>query len=155
LFWGGSPEKYVRLIKTAYKAIKAADPNVMVVDSGFVSSTLGLCIAQDYLEADLKSKEEVTELAIRYYSEETGRIKIRSAADLEKALGNPKLGEQCQRITYMLENMAGSVDAVNFHFYEEYGSLPVVVEWLQMKTRAGYSPLVTNELACERRICLR
>jgi hypothetical protein len=148
LFWGGSPEEYVRLIKTAYKAIKAADPNVIVVDSGFVSSTLGLCISQDYLATGLKTQEEVTEIATRYYSEETGRIKIRSFEDLERALNNPRLDEQCQRITYILENMAGSVDAVNFHFYEEYGALPVVLNWLDQKTRAaGYSPsFVTNEI---------
>jgi len=148
LFWGGSAEDYVRLLRTAYKAIKAADPQVTVVDSGFVSAALGLCIADDYLKNGLRTEDEALQFITDYYSEETGRTAIRTIAQLEQALSQSKIQEQCQRISYMLDNMANAVDAVNFHFYEDYRALPAVVEWLRLRTStAGYNPaIVSNEM---------
>ena len=148
IFWGGTANEYVRLIKTAYKAIKAADPAVTVVDSGFVSIVLGLCIADDYLKSNLMTKEEVESFAVAYYSTETAKIQIRSTSDLYQALNFPRIQEQCQRITYMIDNMDGAVDALNFHFYEDYRTMHFITDWIRYRTdRAGYSPgLVTNEL---------
>lgn len=148
LFWGGTSEEYVRLIKTAYKAIKSADPNVTVADSGFVSNVWGLCIADDYLKTGLLPREVVVEMMIAYYSSETSNLRIQSAADLDQALGDARIQEQCRRVNVMLGNMAGSVDAINFHFYEDYRVMHFVVDWIRLRTqRAGYSPgVITHEI---------
>ncbi len=147
-FWGGSADDYVRLIKTAYKAIKAADPHVIVADSGFVSDALGLAIAGDYLSNGLKSQDWVTQFAEAYYDVPSMPVYIDSFSDLQIALANPTVSEQNRRIYTMLDNMGGSVDAVNFHFYQNEQVLPEVVAWLRSRTfRAGYTPQVlTNEI---------
>ena len=147
-FWGGTAEEYVRLLKTGYAAIKAADPAVTVVDSGFVSEALGLCIAGDRIETGQWSLDEAVEFAQLYYSAQTGRIRVRSRADLDGALNQAQAKEQCRRIRVMLEGETGSVDAINFHFYEDYRALPAVVAWLRETTsRLGYrTVLVTNEM---------
>jgi hypothetical protein len=147
-FWGGTAEEYVRLIRTAYKAIKAADPDVVVVDSGFVSNLWGLCIADDDLQSALKSRDEVVQFAIDYYRAETARIQIRSEADLMRMLAEDSVQEQCRRARYILQGMAGSVDAISFHFYEDYRVMPFVVDWIRYRTQlAGYAPsVITNEM---------
>lgn len=147
-FWGGTAEEYVRLLKTAYAAIKAADPDVTVVDSGFVSEALGLCLVSDRLEFGQWTMDQAVEFAQLYYSAATGRVQVRSTADLTAALSQARAKEQCRRIRVMLEGEAGSVDAINFHFYEDYRALPAVVTWLKDVTaRMGYTPaLVTNEM---------
>jgi hypothetical protein len=148
IFWGGTAEEYVRLIRTAYKAIKEADPQVVVVDSGFVSNLWGLCIADDALRAGTRPREEVVQAALEYYRADTNRIRIQSEADLLRLLAQERVQEQCRRARSILLGMAGSVDAVNFHFYEDYRVMPSVVAWIRQQTElAGYTPgVVTNEL---------
>lgn len=150
LFWGGTAEDYVRLAKTAYKAIKAADPSVRVVDSGAVSTLWGFCMVDDYLQSGAMSRDQALRLGVGYFAAETrtGKIEIRSAQDLERLLGDPRIQEQCRRLNHMLDNLGGSVDGINFHFYEDYQVMREVVDWIRLRTgRAGYSPaVVSNEL---------
>jgi len=148
IFWGGTADEYVRLIKTAYKAIKSADPDVTVADSGFVSTVWGLCIAEDYLRTGLLPRDQVVEMMIAYYSAETSNLRIQSAADLDRTLEDARIQEQCRRVNVMLGNMGGSVDAINFHFYEDYRVMRYVVDWIRLRTqRAGYAPgVITHEI---------
>lgn len=148
IFWGGTADEYVRLIRTAYKAIKDADPNVRVVDSGFVSNVWGLCMAMDYLSTGVRPRAQVVEMMKAYYSAETSRLRIRSESELDQALNDPRIQEQCRRVNVMLDNMGGSVDAINFHFYEDYRVMHFVTDWIKLRTqRAGYNPgLVTHEI---------
>ena len=148
LFWGGTADDYVRLLKTAYKAIKAADQQVIVASSGFVSSALGLCMADDYLKQGLKTTDEVLQFISDYYMNISNKPSINTKEQLDQTLSQSKIHDQCQRIGYMLDNMANSVDAVNFHFYENYSVLSAVVEWLRLRTSAaGYTPeIVSNEM---------
>ena len=150
LFWGGTVEEYVRLAQTAYKAIKAADPSVQVTDSGVVSSVWGICAAADYIQAGTLTREAALQFAVDYYLAEsrTGKERVLTPADAESNLNRAVVQEQCRRLTYMLDHLKGSLDAVNFHFYEDYQVLHFVVDWIAWRTgRAGYTPAVlTNEL---------
>jgi hypothetical protein len=148
LFWGGTSDEYIRLLKTAHLAIQAADPAVRVVDSGMVSSVWGLCIAQDDLQSGRRTREQVVQFAQDYYASPTGNIRIGSAADLDQTLGQGRVQEQCRRVTDILQNMGGAVEAVNFHFYEDYRVMPDVVDWIRYRTQlAGYTPAVlVNEM---------
>lgn len=147
-FWGGTAEEYVRLLHTAYRSVKAADPAITVVDSGPVSEALGLCLVQDKLETGAWDLDRATAFAVQYYSAQTGRIRIRTQADLEVARSHAATRAHCERIQTILRGMSGAVDAVNFHFYEDYRTLPAVVGWLREVTdRHGYQPmLVSNEI---------
>jgi hypothetical protein len=148
LFWGGTADEYLRLLRTAYKAIKAADPQVRVADSGLVSNLWGLCIADDDLRSGILPKERIVQFAVDYYSAPTGRIRVRSESDLSRLLGMAQTRQQCQQAREILAGMAGSVDDVNFHFYEDYRVMPHVVEWIRdFAQSAGYAPgVLTNEM---------
>lgn len=149
LFWGGTVEEYVRLLQTAYLAIHAADPNVKVVDSGMVSGTWGLCAAADYIDSGQMSREAALQLALDYYSAETATTgRFNSTTQIEQALSQERVQEQCRRYEYILDHAGGAVDAINFHFYEDYRALHIVTDWIRSRmTAAGYSAgLVTHEL---------
>lgn len=148
IFWGGTAEEYARLLKTAYKAIKAADPNVKVVDSGYVDLAWGLCIAANYLSTGLKPRSEVVQFATTFTHAETSKLRIQSAADLENLLRRPAIQEQCQKLDYTLNNIGGSVDAINFHYYEDYRVMYYVTDWIRLRIKdAGYrAGIVTNEV---------
>ena len=148
LFWGGTPDEYVRLLKTAYTAIKSADPDVQVIDSGFVSAIGGLCMIRDLRDSGAKSDQELLQIAREYYSSETGRFQPDTSADLEAYLENARVQEQCERVSFILQEMDGAVDAINFHFYEDYRALPPMVAWLATRLgRASPNPsILTNEM---------
>ncbi len=148
MFWGGTADEYVRLLRTAYKAIKDADPDVFIVDSGFVSSVWGICMFDDYLKSGLKSKDEVVDMAMSYYSEPTATHQIRSEKEFDEYLSSGRVQEQCRRVNLILGGILDSVDGVNFHFYEDYRVMHYIVDWLELKkSSVGNSPvIVTNEL---------
>ncbi|NIM94632.1 MAG: hypothetical protein GTO18_13105 [Anaerolineales bacterium] len=148
LFWGGTADEYVRLLRTAYKAIKDADPDVFIVDSGFVSSVWGICIFDDYLKMGLKSKDEIVDMAVSYYSSPTATHQIQSENELDEYLSNPRVQEQCRRVNHILGEILDSVDGINFHFYEDYRVMHFITDWLELKkSSVGSSPaIVTNEL---------
>jgi hypothetical protein len=149
LFWGGTEDEYVRLLKTAYLAIKAADPHVRVTDSGMVSSAWGLCMVADYLASGRMSREAALALAIEYYAAESAtQGRIQTAVDVERELNRDRTQEQCRRIGYILDHSGGAVDAFNFHFYEDYNAMRLVAEWVRARLKAaGYSAgMLTHEL---------
>ncbi|HKS24966.1 MAG TPA: hypothetical protein VJZ76_19380 [Thermoanaerobaculia bacterium] len=49
----------------------------------------------------------------------------------------------------VLDGAAGSIDSLNFHYYQSPRHLGTVADWLRQRTqRAGYSvPLLTNEMS--------
>lgn len=150
LFWGGSADAYLRLIRTAYKAIKEADPNVQVIDSGMVSGMWGLCIARDWLASGYRSEAETMQMALAYYrrAAQNGVIPIRTAQDVRFWLAQPAIQQNCDMVTTILSRLQGTVDALNFHFYEDYAVMHYVSEWLDRRTQmAGYTrPKLTNEV---------
>lgn len=150
LFWGGTADEYLRLIRTAYKAIKEADPNVQVIDSGMVSGMWGLCIARDWLTSGYRSEAETMQMALAYYrrAAQTGVIPIRTAQDVRFWLAQPAVQQNCDMVTTILSRLQGTVDALNFHFYEDYSVMHYVSEWIDRRTQmAGYTrPKLTNEV---------
>ncbi len=150
LFWGGAIEEYVRLLKTAYKAIKDADPHVVVTDSGFVASAWGVCIADYYISHNVMGRDQALQLAVTFYAAEsrTGKRPITTAAEVERYLREALVKEQCRRYNYVLDNVGGSVDALNFHFYEDYNALSIVTDFLRLRAQKTGIPvrMVTNEI---------
>ncbi len=150
LFWGGTIEEYVRVLKTAYKAIKDADPHVVVTDSGFVASAWGVCIADYYISHNVMGRDQALQLAVTFYAAEsrTGNRPITTPAEVERYLGRAQVKEQCRRYNYVLDNVGGSVDALNFHFYEDYNALSIVTDFLRLRAQKTGIPVrvVTNEI---------
>jgi hypothetical protein len=110
----------------------------------------GICIARDYIASGAKTHAEAVQLALDYYRAETrtGKERVTNADDAERMLKSAQVEEQCRRLETMLDSMGGAVDAINFHFYEDYDVMHFVTDWIAQRTeRAGYSPaLVTNEI---------
>lgn len=150
LFWGGTADQYIRLIRTAYKAIKETDPSVKVVDSGMVSGLWGLCIARDWLATGYRTEEEAIQMALDYYRRAAlvGVYPIHTPYEVRMLLAQPYIQQSCDTVTTVLSRLGGTVDALNFHFYEDYSVMHYVTEWIDRRTQmAGYTrPKLTNEL---------
>jgi hypothetical protein len=138
------------VLKTAYKAIKEADPSVQVMDSGMVSGNWGLCIARDWINSGLHSEDEAIAMVLDYYrrAAQTGVLAITNPAEVRALLAQPLIQQGCERMELALSRMAGSVDVLNFHFYEDYTVMHYVTEWLDRRMAlAGYArPKALNEL---------
>ncbi|MBI4315277.1 MAG: hypothetical protein HY679_05025, partial [Chloroflexi bacterium] len=149
-YWGGTADEYVRVVKTAYKAIKDADPNVKVMDGGMVSSSFGLCIANDWITGGLTAPDAAYAAVVDYSRDavSTGSSVLATPDLVASALSQSSTQASCAFTTSVLANLGGAVDLLNFHFYESADVLHLVPEWLQRRmSLAGYSvPIFSNEM---------
>jgi hypothetical protein len=156
-FFYGEWDDYLRLLKTAYKAAHDACGDIIVTDSGLASGLWGWCIAQDMVESGEYTDEEICHFATGYYR----RSAVDGSYDFERSGGMERLlsrFEQYEReITFadsLFSNIEGAVDALNFHFYEDYEYMDDVVMWLDAKTQARgfHIPLkISNEMGIRNR----
>ena len=139
-FWAGTAEEYLRVLATAYKAAHDADPEIRVADSGIASGAWGVCIARDRLDSG-EPPEEVLAFLQSYYRRMPAehRNRFATAEQMRTYLHSPRIEELCEKVTTLLSGFEGIVDAINLHFYEEYGHLSDVLAWIDRRTGlAGY-----------------
>lgn len=148
LFWGGSADEYVRLFKTAAKAIHAVDPHARVTDGGMVSTVWGLCAPKDWLDSGRKSRAEVGQAMVHYFfrAAQTGTSEAACSTGESclALLADARVVETCARAGAILEGIRDAADGVNFHFYEDWSALPLATGWLKEKVPG--KALLTNEL---------
>jgi hypothetical protein len=144
---------YLRLLATAYKAVKDVEPRIRVTDSGLSSTLLGLCIARRYLEVEQRSAIDVFEFLHEYL--QPLRRSVTPPEDLPRLSAVEDLGPflsaapSCAPLDNLLAQ--GTVDVWNFHYYEGHRSLPAVAEhFLRADALHGRPPrpLLANEISC-------
>jgi len=141
-FWCGSMDEYLRLLATARKAFRDVDPNVKIADSGLPSLIWGVLISKELLSRG--EEEKAVNFFNTYFSQSFITAKVDSAQELEAIFDKKNVKEKMEKAEYLLERLNGSVDIVNFHFYEPPKLLPEVVSFIREKT--GGMPVMTNEL---------
>ncbi|MHC1564007.1 MAG: hypothetical protein ACXQTF_01595 [Candidatus Hecatellaceae archaeon] len=147
-FWCGSMDEYLRLLATARKAFRDVDPNVKVADSGLPSLIWGVLISRELL--DKGKEEEAVNFFNAYFSQSFITAKVSSAQELKAVFNKKNVKEKMEKAEYLLERLNGSVDIVNFHFYEPPELFHEVVSFIREKT--GGMPMMTNELGARYRL---
>ncbi len=151
-FWSGRMDEYVRLFKTAKKAIKDVNPILRIAEGGLPSPVWGVCIAKEMLDKKTASPEEI----FRFYKGYTKRFKMRGKSpmenigDMTRELNSTLAREIFQNALYLLQELKGEIDIGNFHFYEPVEYFEDVVVWIRKKIGQDM-PIMCNELGIRSR----
>ncbi|WP_299033099.1 hypothetical protein [uncultured Pseudokineococcus sp.] len=148
-FWAGTAAEYDELARTAAAAVRAADPEARVLDSGISSVGHGRGVADRLLRSG--AKEEAVAAWNAYYERRIGTRgevlpRVDDVAALEEVLGD----ELSQRALAQLDVAAdlaadGVVDARQVHFYEPSSQVAPLFDYLRATTPAEV-PLEVWEL---------
>ncbi len=172
LFWGGgvvntngdmdpflSAAEYVRLLKTAYKAIKEQDPAVMVTDGGMVSEMWGVVMARDWWGRGATSLAAAVDFAYQYcsYGLPTSSVPTwATPAALAYAITNqasPLNTNTWVKANTLLDGFSGALDQVNFHYYQSFRWLPTLTDWIRERMLRAPQPYLVPLLCNELGLC--
>ncbi|WP_431916004.1 hypothetical protein [Micromonospora wenchangensis] len=140
-YWAGSPEDYRRLVTAAAEAIRAADPQAKVVDSGMSSVAYGMGVADRLLRAGQPDQAVAAYQA--YFQRRIGtRGRLIPAVNdptaLRAALDN---AQNSRNLAYLAvtEKLLDDrvVDVRQLHFYEHFSGVPALLDYLRAETPAG------------------
>jgi len=140
-FWAGTPEQFTTLAEAASDAIRAADPQALVVDAGLSSTSYGYGIA-DWLLRQGREAEAVAAYNA-YYERRIGTrgeqiVAVRTRADLEAALTSEQGVRNLAYLDVVRDLAARKVtDLRQIHFYEKYSSVPQLFAYLRSHTPPG------------------
>ncbi len=142
-FWEDSAEEYLRLLVTARKAARDANPSVMVFDSGMGSGSWGVAIAESRYDAGTWAWNVALNFIRDYYERD---VYVRSGfpqiytistpAGLEAFFDNAAVVENNHRVGTVLTGLYSAelgdmlVDGLNFKFTGEPWHLGEVISWI-------------------------
>ncbi|WP_422755964.1 hypothetical protein [Micromonospora sp. WMMD708] len=140
-YWAGSPEDYRRLVTAAAEAIRGADPQAKVVDSGMSSVAYGMGVADRLLRVGQPDQAVAAYQA--YFQRRIGtrgRLipAVNDPAALRAALDN---AQNSRNLAYLAvtEKLLDDrvVDVRQLHFYEHFSGVPALLDYLRAETPAG------------------
>jgi hypothetical protein len=140
-YWAGSATDYTTLVAAAGEAIRAADPQARVVDSGISSVAYGWGVVDRLLKAGQEA--EAVRAYNAYFQRRIGtRGKqipaVSTPADLRAALAVPQNARNLEYLAVtetLLDDKA--VDVRQLHFYEHWSAVPDLLAYLSAQTPAG------------------
>jgi hypothetical protein len=130
-WWAGTSEDYVSLLRTARRAVRAADPSAQIALGGFTSQTWTVAA---------------------FASQGASRDKIARELGYKGASVPAQAGSRLRRnldfVTDVLRNGSDYFDVVDMHLYHRYETIPMRVQWLRDKMREyGYEkPIWATEV---------
>lgn len=137
-FWGGTPEEYVKLARTAAETIRAADPQAVVVDPGLSSTTYGYGAASTLLEAG--EDAAAIDAWNTYYERRIGTrgdkiLRVEDVAGLQAAL-DAEQGRRNLAYLRVVRELAedGTTDVRQVHYYETWRAVPLLFDYLRATT---------------------
>jgi hypothetical protein len=137
-FWGGTPEEYEELARTAAETIRAADPEAVVVDPGLSSTTYGYGAARTLLDAG--DEDGAIEAWNTYYERRIGTRgdkipQVEDVADLEEALDSEQ-GRRNLAYLRVVRELAedGTTEVRQVHYYETWQAVPLLFDYLRATT---------------------
>jgi len=131
--WGDSADDYFRLLDAAYPAIKAADPEAIVLDSGLSSAALGIARAHDLYQAGQRT--QALHLVQQTLAESAGGLAWhipQSEEDLDLLFQDPVAARAVAWLPLLIRHQ-GSYDALQFHYYGPASPLPDLLRWLRQQ----------------------
>ena len=135
--------QYVKLLNTAYKAIKSVDRNLKVADHGVAGYSIGLSTALALYE------REGVERAMDFWNNEfmVGRQPVRTNKNSFSRFITSSGTKQRVDFVRGTFSMPGSHDLHQLHHYHGWKSLPVVLEHLNDLAPSGpKKPIIVTEL---------
>jgi hypothetical protein len=134
-FWQGTPADYEELARLGAAAVRSADPDARVLDSGLVSTVYGKAMADRLLAAGHDA--EAVGAYQRYYARrflKGGRDlpRVRDAAGLRRVLADSGTRRDLAFLD-VSRRLAQErvVDAWQLHFYESWDNLPALMGYLR------------------------
>jgi hypothetical protein len=144
---------YLRLLATAYKAVKDTEPRIQVTDSGLGSALLGVCIAKDWLELEQRPAQEVYDFVSAYTAGWPNAVdspgQLPPLASVDDLVGFLQAFSGCGPLHNL--TATDSVDVWNFHSYEGERTVDKVAAYFaaqDARNQRPRRPLLTNELSC-------
>lgn len=140
-FWAGTVAQYERLVATAARTVRSADPEAVIVDAGMSSTSYGVGIAQQLInDGDEDAAVQAWNI---YYSRRFGTrsdelMRVSGLDELRTALA----GEQQRRnADYLAATIRlldqGVVDVRQVHFYEDASAVNLVTDYVRGTTPAN------------------
>jgi hypothetical protein len=162
-YWfAGTARQYTGLLKTAYKAAKDADPDILVLNGGPSSMSMGIILPREMIELNEKynlyTEDYILKTTNRYWRRYRFSPSFSSYEQLEQYVTNDAKWRSYTFVTTLLDNLVIdelpdkplTVDAVNFHFTEDYIFIDSIVDFFQyhMYIRNDYPeiPLCSDHL---------
>lgn len=145
-FWAGTVDEFVVVSEAGARAVRAADPDALIMDSGLSSTTYGSAMAADLLAA---GKDELAvDVFNAYYDRRTRRRQdfpvVSSPDELRDVLAD---GQAARNIAYAEASLdlaqRGVVDAYQLHFYERFNSIPALMDFVNRSV--GDAPVYVVE----------
>lgn len=134
VLWGDTLPNYVTLLKTSYSAIKSADPNAIVLDSGLESGQLGLITAYSYYQSGETTK--AINFINGYFSQNTtlvpelkGRLPL-AENDYQGLRNIMQLPSTLRAVNFgklMLTDLCPYYDQLQLHYYSQWQYLSEVL----------------------------
>jgi hypothetical protein len=137
-YWAGTPDQYQELVRAGAAAIRRADPEARVVDSGISSVAMGMGIADRLVKAGRGADAVAAYQA--YFARRVGTRgkqipQVDDEAGLRAALGNPV---NVRNLAYVAatEKLLGDgvVQVRQLHFYEHPDGITALLDHLQAST---------------------
>lgn len=148
-FWGGTVGEYRRLVAVAARVVHRVDPDAEVADAGMSSVASGYGVVARLLE--LGDPQRALDAYNAYFSRRIGTrgeqiVRVDSELELREALAAEQGKRNLAYLRVTEELVAsGLIDVRQIHFYEEWSSLPLLLEYLHATTPAAM-PLELWEL---------
>lgn len=151
LYWGGTADDYVRLVKTASASVRSADPKTKITDGGTVSSVWGTVIAKDWINSGTRSRSDALNWAYGFFTADqpsgSSDPRLSTPTQIGQFIDSPASSLNTTTwpfVNSVFDGIAGSIDFINFHFYQSPRYLPDVANWLRGRTKL---PVLTNEMS--------
>lgn len=141
-FWHGTPEEYLQLRATAYKAAHDASSSVVIIDNGIASGVWGYAIARDkYCSGDSQGALEFFKMFFQRQMspDEIDKQIAQNAIDCQ----NPSRAYQFLKATFK----EPTFDIASYHFYEPWQAQSEVIAWVknEMNNNGYQKPIFCTE----------
>lgn len=136
--YASSPESYFQLLATAYKTIHDTDPEALVENAPFSSTSVGLLIANDLVNTGDRSGAVnfVNNYFAHYYPYKSVEFKnlnnLTDVADLKKFLNKTEVQNLIKWSELMFENNK-YFDVLQIHYYGPWDRLERSMEYFHKK----------------------
>lgn len=144
-FWHATPGAYLRLRKTAYKAIHDANPEAIVIDNGLASGVWGIAIVNDLLRQG--RDREAVDFGNSFFARQIDSP-FKTAEEILSQAAEKRKKEKQRAIDFAEEIFKEpAFDWFSFHFYDNVEALPQVISWIkeQMKKNGYERPIIISE----------
>lgn len=143
-FWHGTADQYLKLRKTAYKAVHDADSQAIVIDNSMASAVWGAVIVKDLLDQD--KEQEAVDFYNNFFSRGEKFTKVSNKEEIIQAASRRQEWDRAIEFGHAIFKEP-TFDWIGFHYYEPEDTFLSVIDWIQSEMQKnGYQkPIAMTE----------